>query len=87
MPSNNFYEKLNYLAQKGRIPKTLAEMAHQVRLLRNLAAHDAEDEVTEKDVPIILESLEAILEFLCIAPAKIEAVRARLNKEDSNGND
>ncbi len=73
-------EKLNYLAENKRIPKTLAEMAHQVRELRNIAVHDAENEVTVKDVPIILEFLEAILEYLYVAPAKIEAVQKRLTR-------
>jgi Domain of unknown function (DUF4145) len=73
-------QKLNYLAQNGRIPNTLAERARQLKELRNLGAHDAEDEVTERDVPIILDFLEAILEYLYVAPAKIEAVRARLTR-------
>jgi hypothetical protein len=72
--------KLNHLASTGRIPKTLADMAHQLRQIRNLGAHDAEDEVTEADVPIIQDFLEAILEFLYVAPAKIAAVQARLKK-------
>jgi hypothetical protein len=63
-------QKLNYLAQNGRIPNTLAEMAHQLKELRNLGAHDAEDEVTENDVPIIVDFLEAILEYLYVAPEK-----------------
>ncbi len=73
-------EKLNNLVGLERIPKTLAEMAHQLRQIRNLGAHDAEDEVTEEDVPIILDFLEAILEYLYVAPAKIAAVQARLKK-------
>jgi hypothetical protein len=55
-------------------------MALHLKELRNLGAHDAEDEVTQEDVPIIVDFLKAILEYLYIAPAKIEAVRARLNK-------
>jgi hypothetical protein len=47
---------------------------------RNLGAHDAEDDVTEEDVPIILDFLEAILEYLYVATAKIAAVQARLSK-------
>lgn len=73
-------ERLNSLVSSNRIPSTLAEMAHQLRQIRNLGAHDAEDEVTEEDVPIILEFLEAILEYLYIAPAKITAVQRRLKK-------
>ncbi len=74
-------DKLNYLAESGRIPPTLAQMARQLKQLRNLGAHDAEDEITEEDVPIILDFLEAILEYLYVAPAKIAAVQARLNRE------
>ena len=73
-------DKLQYLANSGRIPQTLAEMAKQLRLLRNLGAHDAEDEITETDVPIIIDFLEAILEYLYVAPAKIAAVQDRLKK-------
>ncbi len=83
----NLAQKLNDLALKGRIPNTLAEMAQQLRELRNLGAHDAEDEVTEMDVPIIIDFVEAILEYLYVAPAKIEAVRMRLNKVESEGNE
>jgi len=72
--------KLDYLASTGRIPQTLAQMAHQARQFRNLGAHDDEDEVTETDVPMIIDFAEAILEYLYVAPAKIEAVQARLNK-------
>lgn len=45
-----------------------------------MGAHDAEDTVTEEDVPIILDFLEAILEYLYVAPAKIAAVQARQKK-------
>ncbi len=73
-------DKVNNLANSNRIPRTLAEMAHQLRQIRNFGAHDAEDEVTEEDVPIILDFLDAILEYLYVAPAKIAAVQARLKK-------
>src|SRR5712691_5533290 len=79
-PGRVLAEKLTYLANAGRIPQTLAEMAHHLKELRNLGAHDAEDTVTEEDVPIILDFLEAILEYLYVAPAKVAAVQARLKK-------
>jgi len=81
-PGRDLASKLNHLANSGHIPQTLGEMAQQLRLLRNLGAHDAEDEVNQDDVPIILDFLEAILEYLYIAPAKINAVKARLAKAD-----
>jgi hypothetical protein len=74
-------DKMHYLANSQRIPQTLAVMARQLRQLRNLGAHDdANDKVTEADVPIIIDFLEALLEYLYVAPAKIAAVQARLKK-------
>ena len=40
------------------------------------------DDVTEEDVPIILDFLEAILEYLYVAPAKVAALQVRLTKAD-----
>ena len=73
-------DRLNNLVSSGRIPPTLAQMAQQLRQIRNLGAHDVDDEVSEQDVPIILDFVEAVLEYLYVAPAKIAAVQARLNK-------
>lgn len=75
-------EKLNNLANSGRIPQTLAEVALHLRQLGNLGAHFDEDEVNEEDVPIILDFVELLLEYLYVAPAKIEAVKRRLNRGD-----
>jgi hypothetical protein len=56
------------------------ETAHQLRKIRNFGAHNAEYDLTEEDVPVILDFIEVILEYLYIAPAKIAAVQARLKK-------
>lgn len=80
VPGKVLAHRLENLANSGRIPLPLAQMALQLKQLRNLGAHAAEDEVNEEDVPIILDFLEAILEYLYVAPAKIEAVRARLKR-------
>lgn len=79
----NLIDKVNNLVKLDRIPPTLAEMAHQLRQLRNIGAHDAKDEITEEDIPTLLDFLEAILEYLYVAPAKIAAVQARLKSRNS----
>lgn len=79
-PGKVLAHRLDHLANSGRIPVPLAQMAIQLKQLRNLGAHAAEDEVKEEDIPIILDFLEAILEYLYVAPAKIEAVRVRLTR-------
>lgn len=80
IPGRNLKEQIDNLIRLDRIPKPLSEMAHQLRQIRNLGAHDSEDEVTREDIPIIRDFIDAVLEFLYIAPAKIAAVQARLKK-------
>lgn len=44
-------------------------MADQIRLIRNFGAHaDAGYSVTREDIPVMLDFLDAILEYLYIAP-------------------
>ncbi|HYU77272.1 MAG TPA: DUF4145 domain-containing protein [Ktedonobacteraceae bacterium] len=76
-------ERLNHLVASERIPKTLAEMAHQLRQLRNMGAHFTEEEILPEDVPVIIDFVEAILEYLYVAPAKIRAVQERLSRLNS----
>jgi hypothetical protein len=73
-------ERLNHLVAEERIPKTLADMAHHLRQLRNMGAHLTEEEILPEDVPVIIDFVEAILEYLYVAPAKIRAVQERLGR-------
>ena len=75
-------ERLNHLVTSERIPKTLAEMAHHLRQLRDIGAHLTEEEILPEDVPVIMDFVEAILEYLYVAPAKIRAVQDRLGRLD-----
>ena len=77
---NTLVEKINTLVEAERIPSVFADMAHQLRQLRNLGAHAVDDEITSDDVNIVIDFLEAILEYLYIAPARVSAVRDRLKK-------
>jgi hypothetical protein len=72
-------QRLDDLITSERIPKMLAEMAQHLRHLRNIGAHAMEEKVTQEDVPVMLYFVEAILEYLYVAPATIEAVQTRLN--------
>jgi len=56
-------------------------MALQLKEIRNLGAHaDATgDEVKGSDIPVIRDYMDAILEYLFVAPARITALEARLN--------
>ena len=74
-------EKLRNLVREKNLPIQLGIMADQLRELRNIGAHaDEDDVVTEEDAPVMLYFLEALLEYLYIAPTKIARVQARLKK-------
>lgn len=81
---NRLVDKIKSLANSGRIPQVLADMFTQLRLLRNLAAHADTSgyTVTERDVPIIREFLDAILEYLYIAKRKIDDLERRIKGEE-----
>jgi hypothetical protein len=71
----DLFAQLDDLAKKDRIPAMLAEIAHELRRLGNLGAHDEDVEVAPDDVPVIEDLADAILEYLYRAPAKLKAVK------------
>lgn len=74
-------DQLRQLADQGKIPPTLAEMADQLRQIRNLGAHAQAGEVSQSDVPVIADFADAIVEYLYRAPAKVQALKARLDQQ------
>ena len=74
------YDKLNSLAEKGDIPAQLADMAHQLRQLRNIGAHADLGELTPAEVPVLDGVCRAILEYVYTAPQLIEEVKRRLQR-------
>lgn len=84
-PGRTLADKLKNLASAGKIPQTLVDIALHLRQLGNLGAHfDVNDDVTIQDVAIILDFVELFLEYLYVAPAKIQAVKDRLNNPQKN---
>lgn len=71
-------EQLNDLATSGRIPTIINQMAQHLRYLRNIGVHVTHEKVTEEDIPVLLEVLEAILEYLYVFPATLQALQSRL---------
>lgn len=74
---------LDELADGGVLPRPLADMGHQLRARGNLGAHTGTAKVSAEDLPVIEEFLEAILEYVYRAPAKIAAARASLDARRS----
>jgi len=72
--TGTLYDKIKSLAKSHEIPSTLAEWAHEVRVIGNDGAHDLEG-VTKEDVEAARGFIDTILRYLFTLPAQIAARR------------
>lgn len=64
----NLYKKLEALSQKGEIPENLVKVAHGLRSLRNVGAHETFEGLTQKEMPLLDDLSKAVLEYIYVAP-------------------
>jgi hypothetical protein len=76
----NLQQRLIKLAEAGFVPPTLAKMTDVLRTLGNAAAHDSVKKVTVPMTWAIDEFFRAIIEYVYVAPAKLEAFQSALTK-------
>jgi hypothetical protein len=83
----NLYEKLKFLADQGQIPSNLVDVAHGLRRLRNIGAHEPLEGLSSDEIPILDYLSRAILEYIYIAPSLAEQAETRLKrlKEKKSG--
>ncbi len=83
----NLYEKLKVLAEKGEIPENLMGVAHGLRKLRNIGAHEPLEGLSNDEIPILDALSRAILEYIYIAPSLAKQAETRLKrlKENKSG--
>ena len=77
------HAQLQSLAESGEIPGRLADMAHQLRNLRNIGAHANLGSLTAAEVPFLDQLCRTVLEYVYEAPkflARVEDRLARLKK-------
>lgn len=77
-------ERLSHLGEIDRIPKPLAALTSQLPAFRQSEPHLAEEEITQEEVAEVLDFIGAVLEYLYIAPAKVQALRKRLNHNEEH---
>ncbi|MEP2937561.1 MAG: DUF4145 domain-containing protein [Gilvibacter sp.] len=63
--------KLDSLVSTGKIPQQLADLADTLRFLRNQGAHATEYEIDHVEVSIIDDFLNAMIEYIYVAPSKL----------------
>jgi len=83
----NLNEKLKNLSDQGQIPSNLVDVAHGLRRLRNIGAHEPLEGLSSDEIPILDYLSRAILEYIYIAPSLAEQAETRLKrlKEKKSG--
>jgi hypothetical protein len=77
---NTLARKLDNLAARGEIPGPLAEIAHNLRSLRNIGAHAGPVDLTAGEIPLLDDLCRAVLEYVYSAPHLVERVKKRLDE-------
>jgi hypothetical protein len=72
----SLYIQVQWMINNGQLPNVFAEMMHVARMIGNLGAHDGEQDVTEQDAEVADQFFRAIIEYLYVAPALLEKVKA-----------
>lgn len=72
--------RLKKLAEDAKLPGAFVDMADYLRHLGNVGAHQSDVEVTASDVEAATDFTDAILEYLYVAPARLNLVKASLEQ-------
>jgi hypothetical protein len=75
----NLVEALAKLSNDGVIPSTLSEATKLIRLVGNAGAHASGQKITMLQVWAIDDFIKAILEYIYVAPKKIEEFKRRFS--------
>jgi hypothetical protein len=73
-PSGVLHKQIEWMINNNLLPATFGKMIHVTRIFGNLGAHDAEKDVSLEDTEIVDEFFRAIIEYIYVAPSKVERV-------------
>ena len=77
-------EKIADLSSKNIIPSVLSKMSEAIRVLGNLGAHDANVTIDSAEAIILDEFMVAFIEYVYVAPKKIEDLAERIKQKKSS---
>lgn len=75
------YDQIKDLSKRGLIPEQLCEMAHALRFLRNAGAHVTDFQIEQDEVQSMKDFINTMLEYVYVAPAKLNALKASIEKK------
>lgn len=73
-------KQLDSLAKRGEIPGALTKMSSTIRILRNSGAHATGVKVSELDAEAIDGFFRSVIEYVYVAPFKLEEYRRRVKE-------
>lgn len=76
----NLQKKLDHLTQKGDIPQVLSEASDVLRLVGNIGAHGIDESVHPLQVIALDDFFRAIVEYVYVAPSKLEEFKERMQQ-------
>lgn len=77
------FDRIKDLGDKGQLPLSLLELAHDLRNYRNIGAHPRLDQLAASDIPFLDNLCRLILEYLYTAPQLSSAAKERLAEIES----
>lgn len=79
------FEQLKDLSNRGVFPGYFSEITELMRLIGNLGAHAAEQEVDFWDAELLDDFFRAVVEYVYIAPSRIERLKERIDVRKQSG--
>jgi len=76
----DLFSMLEALGKATGLPRVLLDVAHGLRIIRNVGAHVVHTEITEIDVKRATEFCEMVLDYLYRLPSKTEALKKSLKR-------
>lgn len=76
----NLKQKIEWLATKDIIPKTLSNMADIIREVGNTGAHVGNFSHDEEDMDLLDDFFIAMVEYVYVAPEKLNRITQKLKK-------
>ena len=80
---SNLFRKLQDLSGKGIFPETVADLASQIRIIGNIGSHASETEIDIWDAILIDELFRTIIDYVYIAPSKLERLKERFSSRNT----
>lgn len=75
----NLFNMIDNLVNKGILPPVLKEASSITRVLGNSAAHGEDIAMSKHDIPVVIEFIQYIIDYLYVLPEKIKRQKKKID--------